>query len=162
MHNSNTVFSTTISLLQCTEFRNHIVQAVAGQVSAHTDALLLAELQQRIVPTIAQRLDQLKHQMQQDIAHKLSVSDQLLRENIARVCNSKQTMEVFGNAVLMGVQTGLQKTYAESMRGTLIPAYEKASGEMFKQVQEVFMNGTKACECFARLTTENSLSIVLY
>lgn len=136
----------TRSVAQAVEFRNQIVQVVSGQVSERTAAVLMAELQQRIVPVLVTRLDQIKLQIQAEVAQKLSVCDQLLRDNIARVCTSKGTMEVFGNAVLLGVQASLQKTYSDTMRGTLIPAYEKASGEMFKQVQDVFMNGTKACE----------------
>lgn len=54
-------------------------------------------------------------------------------------------MEAFGNAVLLGVQTGFQKTYTESLKKTLIPAYEKSSEEMFKQIQDVFLQGTKSC-----------------
>lgn len=134
------------SLTLAVEFRNQIVQVVCSQVCERTAAVLMGELQQRIVPLIISRLDQIKLQIQSEVAQKLSICDQLLRDNIARVCTSKQTMEVFGNAVLLGVQASLQKTYADTMRGTLIPAYEKASGEMFKQVQDVFVNGTKACE----------------
>lgn len=54
-------------------------------------------------------------------------------------------MEAFGNTVLLGVQTGFQKTYTESLKKTLIPAYEKSSEEMFKQIQDVFLQGTKSC-----------------
>lgn len=132
------------------EFRTHIVQSVTqvvgAQVSERITGLLMAELQQRIVPVIVSRLDQIKHQMQTDVAHKLSVCDQLLRDNIAKACSNKSTLEVFGNAVMLGVQASVQKTYGDTVRTTLIPAYEKASGELFKQVAEVFVNGTKACE----------------
>lgn len=55
-------------------------------------------------------------------------------------------METFANAILLGVQTSFQKIYTESMKTILIPAYEKSSQEMFKQIQEVFMEGTKACK----------------
>lgn len=122
-----------------------VTQVVGGQVSERVTVMLMAELQQRIVPLIVSRLDQIKNQVQTDVANRLSICDQLLRDNIAKACANKNTLEVFGNAVMLGVQASLQKTYADTMKGTLVPAYEKASGEMFKQVQEVFVNGTKAC-----------------
>lgn len=55
-------------------------------------------------------------------------------------------MEVFSNSILMGVQTSFQKTYTDAMKTILIPAYEKSSAEMFKRIQDVFMEGTKACK----------------
>lgn len=55
-------------------------------------------------------------------------------------------MDTFGNAVLIGVQTGMQKTFVDTMKSILIPAYEKSSGEMFKQIQEVFVQGASGCK----------------
>lgn len=66
-------------------------------------------------------------------------------------------METFSNAVLIGVQTGFHKTYTESLKKVLIPAYEKSSEEMFKQIQEVFLQGTKSCK-YKKKKQRNSLS----
>lgn len=60
-------------------------------------------------------------------------------------------METFGNAILIGVQTAFHKTYTESLKKILIPAYEKSSEEMFKQIQEVFLQGTKSCKYFEKV-----------
>ena len=58
----------------------------------------------------------------------------------------QSTMDLFGNSVLLGVHAALQKTYTDTLKTTLIPAYEKSSEAMFKQIQDVFIQGTKACE----------------
>lgn len=54
-------------------------------------------------------------------------------------------MDVFGNAVVNGIKTGLQQTYVESMRSIILPAYEKANAELFKQLYDTFNKGTIAC-----------------
>lgn len=56
-------------------------------------------------------------------------------------------MDTFGSAVVMGVQTGLQNTYVDAMKNILVPAYEKSSEDMFRQIQETFANGMTACKC---------------
>lgn len=125
----------------------HLTQSISAQVTDRITGMLLSELQQRIVPLIVSRLDQVKQTLQSEVAHRLAICDQVLLDNITKLSNSKATMEAFGNAVMLAVQATLQKTYADTMKDTLVPAYERASGEMFRQVQEVFLNGTKACKC---------------
>lgn len=56
-------------------------------------------------------------------------------------------MDVFGNAVVSGVKGGLQHTYVESLRSIILPAYEKANAELFKQLYDTFNKGTIACKC---------------
>jgi len=48
--------------------------------------------------------------------------------------------------VLIGVQASLQTAFIESMSSTLIPAYEKSSQNMFKQLHDAFSVGIKDCE----------------
>lgn len=44
----------------------------------------------------------------------------------------------------MGVRTGLQQTYIDALKKIILPAYEKANAELFKQLHETFHNGTIA------------------
>lgn len=53
-------------------------------------------------------------------------------------------MEIFGNAVAAGVKAGMQHTYTESLKTIILPAYEKANAELFKQLYDTFNNGTIA------------------
>lgn len=58
----------------------------------------------------------------------------------------QDTLDMFGNAVVSGVKGGLQQTYIESMRSIVLPAYEKANAELFKQLYDTFNKGTIACK----------------
>lgn len=55
-------------------------------------------------------------------------------------------MDVFGHSVVNGIKAGLQQTYIESMRSIILPAYEKANAELFKQLYDTFNKGTIACK----------------
>ena len=57
----------------------------------------------------------------------------------------QETMDFFGHSVVNGVKGGLQQTYIESMRSIVLPAYEKANAELFKQLYDTFNKGTIAC-----------------
>lgn len=54
-------------------------------------------------------------------------------------------MDIFGHSVTNGVKNCLQQTYIESMRSVILPAYEKANAELFKQLYDTFNKGTIAC-----------------
>lgn len=62
-------------------------------------------------------------------------------------------MDIFGHAVVNGIKGGLQQTYIESMRSIILPAYEKANAELFKQLYDTFNKGTIACEYRLKFST---------
>lgn len=55
-------------------------------------------------------------------------------------------MEAFGNAAVVGIQAGLQKTYIDALKTTIIPSYERTTEELFRQIQSIFLQGTKSCK----------------
>ncbi|EDW63920.2 uncharacterized protein Dvir_GJ17172 [Drosophila virilis] len=129
------------------ELRDSVLQVLNQYVMNHfTDIIgnvLNMELQRQLLPRVNAKMDQLQNQMQLEIVQKLNVFDKTVKENIAQVCKSKQFLDAFGKSVLIGVQTSLQTAFIESMSSTLIPAYEKSSQNMFKQLHEAFSVGIK-------------------
>uniref|UniRef100_A0A6P4EU10 Enhancer of mRNA-decapping protein 4 homolog n=1 Tax=Drosophila rhopaloa TaxID=1041015 RepID=A0A6P4EU10_DRORH len=129
------------------ELRDSVLQVLNQYVMNHfTDIIgnvLNMELQRQLLPRVNAKMDQLQAQMQVEIVQKLSVFDKTVKENIAQVCKSKQFLDTFGKSVLVGVQTSLQTAFIESMGSTLIPAYEKSSQNMFKQLHDAFSVGIK-------------------
>lgn len=71
-------------------------------------------------------------------------------------------METFGNAVVVGIQSGLQKTYSETLKTTIIPSYERTSEELFRQIQSIFMQGTKSCKLNAFNSLKRKLEIYCF
>ncbi|KAH8378342.1 hypothetical protein KR093_010780, partial [Drosophila rubida] len=127
--------------------RDSMMQGFNQYVMKHfTDIIgnvLNMELQRHILPCVSAKMDQLQNQMQLEMVQKLSVFDKTVKENISQVCKSKQFLDAFGKSVLIGVQTSLQTAFIESMSSTLIPAYEKSSQSMFKQLHDAFSVGIK-------------------
>lgn len=129
------------------ELRDSVLQVLNQYVMNHfTDIIgnvLNMELQRQLLPRVNAKMDQLQAQMQVEIVQKLSGFDKAVKENIAQVCKSKQFLDTFNKSVLIGVQASLQTAFIESMSSTLIPAYEKSSQNMFKQLHDAFSVGIK-------------------
>ncbi|XP_017077359.2 enhancer of mRNA-decapping protein 4 homolog [Drosophila eugracilis] len=129
------------------ELRDSVIQVLNQYVMNHfTDIVgnvINMELQRKLFPQVNAKMDQLTAQMQVEIVQKLSMFDKTVKENVAQVCKSKQFLDTFGKSVLIGVQASLQTAFIESMSSTLIPAYEKSSQNMFKQLHDAFSVGIK-------------------
>ncbi|XP_073824958.1 enhancer of mRNA-decapping protein 4 homolog Ge-1 [Musca autumnalis] len=133
--------------VQNRELRDSIMQImnqyVLTQFGEMISKVLTIEIQRQLAPILAAKIDNLQQQIQLDVGQKLKSFDMMIKENIAQACKSKSIIDAFGKSVLVGVQSSLQAAFVESMSSTLIPAYEKSSQNMFKQLHEAFSVGIK-------------------
>lgn len=144
-----------------------IAQLVTGQITERLTAIIMNEIPRHILPVIVSQLEKMKVQLMADIGQKLRGCDQVIKESVMNVTSSKvmcwssfrsipgplnffqimqASMETFGNAVVVGVQAGLQKTYTDTLKTTILPSYERTTEELFRQIQTIFLQGTKSCK----------------
>ncbi|XP_031617309.1 enhancer of mRNA-decapping protein 4 homolog isoform X2 [Contarinia nasturtii] len=130
------------------QVRENIVMGLGpvlcNQLSSQLAQVFVTEIQKHLLPVVGARLDGIKAQIQSEIAQKLTITDKVIKENISNICKSKETSDIFGHAVVNGIKSGLQQIYIESMRSVILPAYEKANAELFKQLYDTFNKGTIA------------------
>lgn len=55
-------------------------------------------------------------------------------------------IDALNHAVEVGVKTGLEKLYADSLHKIILPANERVLREIFIQLTYTFAAGTKECE----------------
>ncbi|XP_017495092.1 PREDICTED: enhancer of mRNA-decapping protein 4 homolog, partial [Rhagoletis zephyria] len=129
------------------ELRDSFIQIMNQYVLTHlgdvVSKVINIEIQRQLAPMLSAKIDHLQQQIQIDVAQKLTAFDLMLKDNISQVCKSKNIIDTFGKSVLVGVQGSLQAAFIESMSSTLIPAYEKSSQNMFKQLHDAFSVGIK-------------------
>lgn len=63
--------------------------ALCTQITAQLSQVLLAEIQKSLYPIVSTKLDAMKAQVQSEIAQKMTVTDRIVKENIANMCRSK-------------------------------------------------------------------------
>ena len=54
--------------------------------------------------------------------------------------------EAVGNAVAVSLQRMVQSSYEDVFKGAVLPSFERACQEMFRQIDEAFKRGTTECE----------------
>lgn len=70
--------------------------ALCTQITAQLSQVLLTEIQKSLYPIVSTKLDAMKAQVQNEIAQKMTVTDRIVKENIANMCRSK-VMSIFGS-----------------------------------------------------------------
>ena len=75
------------------EYREHVAQSISQMVSKSINerlsVLVINEMQRHILPWISGKLDLINTQIRVDVQERLTTSDELLKENIAKVCSNK-------------------------------------------------------------------------
>lgn len=62
---------------------------LCNQIGIQLSQVLVTEVQKHLLPMVAAKLDTLKSQIQADVAQKISITDAVIKENIANICKSK-------------------------------------------------------------------------
>ena len=57
--------------------------------------------------------------------------------------------EVIGGAVASSLQRVIMTRYEEAFKATVLPGFEKACQEMFRQIDDAFRRGTTECTCYS-------------
>ena len=55
--------------------------------------------------------------------------------------------DAVGSAVAGSIRTTVQGIYEETFRAVVLPAFERSTQEMFRQVDDAFRRGITECEC---------------
>lgn len=131
---------------QLNMIRDQLMHTVNQVVTQQFPKRLLMELNPPLMGLVAREMENIKGMIQYEVANKLSVSDKLLQENLKFVCTNQNLMESFAAAIRSGVQHTVQVTFIEQINTMIIPAYERATKEMFKQTNEMFQKGVNNCE----------------
>lgn len=70
---------------------NSMAQVIISQISDRLSQIVVSEIQRTMLPLIAGKLDAIKTQIHSEVVQKLTVCDQLMKENISKMCTSKVT-----------------------------------------------------------------------
>lgn len=123
-----------------------LTKMIAAQFSDKMSTVFFGDLQRNLLGLMAKEMEIVKHQIHHDVSRNLAVSDQLLRENLMVVCSNKSLLETFANSVRAGVHQTVHNVFTEQVTKAIIPAYERASKEIFKQMNETFQKGVTSCK----------------
>lgn len=93
---------------------------------------------------IEDTVEPLKHQLRLDSARM----DELLKKNLTDLINSSHIKDTLAVAAVNAAKPALDAAFKEAFTNVLLPGMEKACQTMFRQVQDVFIRGTRECKIF--------------
>ncbi|KAG6802398.1 enhancer of mRNA-decapping protein 4 [Apis mellifera caucasica] len=88
---------------------------------------------------IEDTVEPLKHQLRLDSARM----DELLKKNLTDLINSSHIKDTLAVAAVNAAKPALDAAFKEAFTNVLLPGMEKACQTMFRQVQDVFIRGTR-------------------
>ncbi|CAC5393442.1 EDC4 [Mytilus coruscus] len=120
-----------------------LVQTLQKSVASNVEDQVRDEMRNTVLPAVTRSLEPVKEQLHQELAQKLTATDSLLKDNIGKMIRSRQTTEAIGLAAGNALQTPIQAAYREAFQNIVIPNFDRATQNMFQQVNEAFTKGTK-------------------
>ncbi|GAB1597861.1 enhancer of mRNA-decapping protein 4-like isoform X3 [Argonauta hians] len=122
---------------------NTLWQAVDTTLRKNLDIMVKTEMKNNILPTMMQSIESLKMELTREVSQKLTASDSILKENLAKLVRNRQTIEAIGSSVGAAIEVPIQTAYRESFQNIVIPNFERNSQNMYNQVHDTFQKGTK-------------------
>ncbi|XP_072391528.1 enhancer of mRNA-decapping protein 4 isoform X1 [Diabrotica undecimpunctata] len=120
-----------------------VSQIFTKSLADKVQQILTNEVKMIILPAIQSQVESYRHQLESQYAQKISHTDMMLRDNIAKAFNNKALADTLSLSVVNIVAPSLEKCYRDIISSSLIPSWERVCGQMFQQINETFTRGTK-------------------
>ncbi|XP_049282104.1 enhancer of mRNA-decapping protein 4 homolog isoform X2 [Anopheles funestus] len=124
------------------ETLTHLPQAIMVQLTSQLTPVLIQEMQKRLVPPIIGKLDVVQRAISMELAEKLLANEGAMRDTIQRTIRSEPVTKAMAAAIHSGMRPVLLEVYQQSLREVILPTYNVASKELFRQLSAAFTHGT--------------------
>ncbi|XP_060517903.1 enhancer of mRNA-decapping protein 4 isoform X3 [Cylas formicarius] len=125
------------------DLHDQLVGAVGQLLSKSLAEKLQHEMKHSMLPTVHALADSYRHQVDDQYTQKFADIDKMVKENFAKVINSKSLTDSISLSVVNLVSPTLEKCYRDIISSSLLPSWERICGQMFQQINETFTKGTK-------------------
>ena len=137
------------ALAKATQQQNaSIEQTLFGQVARQHE--FLKSLEVAIKEQIETTMPRLIQEMIEPLTYQLRMDanqiDSLIKDNLTRQLSSQEMRDILATAATTATKPALEFAFKEAFSNILMPGMEKACQNMFKQVQDAFLMGTRECE----------------
>lgn len=114
------------------KFLNTLSQNVTSTVSSKLDKLVKQEMKNTVLPAVTAAVEQ-----KSSVAANVAV-----QEAVRGALASKELVDTLAASLSHIVQRVVSSSYDQAFRSVVLPSFEKACQEMFRQIDEAFRAGT--------------------
>ncbi|GFS16803.1 enhancer of mRNA-decapping protein 4 [Elysia marginata] len=134
-----------------------VINEVALSVKNTLASTLRTEIKQTVNPALYQFVEPLKDKIHQEVAHRLTACDTLLKDNISKAVKSRSTMDMLATSIGDVIYQHMQQAYTDSFRTAMLPSYKEALEKSVRDVHGIFQQGTKEYQLYMRQTADQML-----
>lgn len=128
--------------------KTSIEQTLYGQAARHHEFLksLEVSVKEKIESTIPRVIHEIVEPLKRQFRIDAQQIGEIVKENLTKSLASSQMREVIATTASSAAKPALEHAFKDSFTGNLLPGMEKACQNMFKQVQDAFLIGTRECK----------------
>ncbi|BFZ12945.1 hypothetical protein BsWGS_15983 [Bradybaena similaris] len=119
--------------------------------------VLRAEIKQTVTPALHKFVEPMKEKIHQEVAHRLTACDTLIKENIAKAVKSRSTMDVLATAVGDAIYQQMQQAYTDTFKSAMLPSFKAIMEKTVADVHGIFQQGTKEYQLYMRQNMDQML-----
>ncbi|XP_031786817.1 enhancer of mRNA-decapping protein 4 [Nasonia vitripennis] len=134
------------ALAKATQQQNaNIEQTLSNQVTQQREFLnsLEVAVKENIEKTIPMVVQDIVEPLKRQLRIDASQIDGIVKDNMTKMLGGPQVREAVSVAAANAARPALEHAFREAFTGILMPGMEKACQNMFKQVQDAFLIGTR-------------------
>ncbi|CAL1539397.1 unnamed protein product [Lymnaea stagnalis] len=134
-----------------------VINELNKTVKETVGTALRAEIKQSVSPALHRFIEPMKEKIHQEVAHRLTACDALLKENIAKAVKSRSTMDVLAASIGDVVYQQMQQAYTETFKVAMLPSFKATMEKTVRDVHGVFQQGTKEYQLYMRQNVDQML-----
>ena len=123
-------------------FSSIVNHALATQIIPKLEGFVKEEIRQSIQPQVMKIVEPFREQIPRELAEKLSATENLLKDSIAKMFKSKGFLDSISQSVGNGIQSTIVNAYRDSFQKIIVPGFEKSCQSMYQQINATFKKGS--------------------
>nr|CAB3240816.1 enhancer of mRNA-decapping protein 4-like [Phallusia mammillata] len=114
-----------------------VTEATANKIGR----VIKTEIKQSVLPGLAGSLEPIKEQLSQSVVQKLTATDHVMKENIAKLVKSKEMVDSIAASTAKSLHGQIVSSLPEILFNAVVPPVERSSQAMFQQLAETYNRG---------------------
>ncbi|CAG5131068.1 unnamed protein product [Candidula unifasciata] len=135
----------------------NMIDEVGRTVKDTVSNVLRTEIKQTVTPALHKFVEPMKEKIHQEVAHRLTACDTLIKDNIAKAVKSRSTMDVLAAAVGDAIYQQMQQAYTDTFKSAMLPSFKSIMEKTVTDVHGIFQQGTKEYQLYMRQNMDQML-----
>lgn len=122
---------------------NAVTQSINSIMGNEVEYVIKEEINGNVLPSLKNSMDTFGQQMNAKFTQHFNVADQQLKDYIVKTVHKKSVTDALANTMASVLPSVISTSFAEAFCNIILPKFENSCHEMFEQVNNLFIEGTR-------------------